>query len=338
MSDPPKTITAPTLGKIATRFRIPVAVLAFAVIYGVAGFTVLEGWSLLDSVYMTVTTLTTVGFGEIRPLSSEGRIFTMSLIVIGFFGLVATVGALADALVDGELGEALKRRRIGRAVEHLRDHYIICAFGRVGRSAAEELKEHGVPCVAIDMLDDLEPLMEEQGIPSIIGDPTNDDVLKEAGIERARGLICAVDSDAVNVYITLTARALNPQLSIVARASNPESVDKLYRAGANRVVSPYTLSGKRMAFLALRPSVVDYVDMITVAPDLRLDEIVIREGSHLDGRTVGDACAVHPGVSILALKKEGQELVPSPERGTPLSQGDLVVALGPVSSLSEMES
>jgi voltage-gated potassium channel len=334
----PPVSAAPTLGKIAARFRVPVAVLAFAVTYGVVGFILFEGWSFLDSVYMTVTTLTTVGFGEVRPLSSEGRIFTMSLIAIGFFGLVATVGALADALVDGELGEALKRRRIRRTVERLTDHYIICAFGRVGRSAAEELKEQGVPCVAIDTLVELEPLMEEQGIPSIIGDPTDDDVLKQAGIERARGLVCAVDSDAVNVYITLTARALNPNLSIVARASNPESVDKLYRAGADRVVSPYILSGKRMAFLALRPSVVDYVDMITVAPDLRLDEIVIRQGSNLDGRTVGDACAVHPGVSILALKKQGQDLVASPEQGTPLGEGDLVVALGPVASLSDMEA
>jgi voltage-gated potassium channel len=313
-------------------------VVGFAFVYGIAGFILIEDWTFLDSIYMTVTTLTTVGFGEIRPLSSQGRIFTMSLIAIGFFGLVATVGALADVLVDGELGEALKRRRIRKAVERLKDHYIVCAFGRVGRSAVQELRERGVACVAIDTLDELEPLMEEQGVPSIIGDPTDDDILKEAGIEHARALVCAVDNDAVNVYITLTARALNPKLLIVARASNPESVDKLYRAGADRVVSPYTLSGKRMASLALRPSVVDYVDMITVAPDLRLDEIVIRQGSHLDGRTVGDACAVHPGVSILALKKQGQDLVASPERGTPLGEGDLVVALGPVGSLSEMES
>lgn len=335
---PTTTATPPALGKVATRFRIPVAILVFAFIYGIAGYMLLEGWDLLDAAYMTVTTLTTVGFGEVRPLSNPGRIFTMSVISIGLFGLVATVGAFADALVGGELGESLRMRRMKRSVERLKDHYVICAFGRVGRTAAEELKEQGIPCVAIDTLEELQPLMEDLGIPHIIGDPTDDDVLKQAGIERARGLVCAVDSDAVNVYITLTARALNPKLSIVARASNPESVDKLYRAGADRVVSPYSLSGRRMAFLALRPSVVDFVDMVTVAPDLRLDEIVIREGSHLEGRTVGQACAAHPGISILAVRKPGQELAPSPRQDTVLGEGDLVVALGPVTSLSDMEA
>lgn len=322
---------------VASRFRIPVAILVLALVYGVAGFVILEGWDLLDSVYMTVTTLTTVGFGEVRPLSPQGRIFTISLIVFGLVGLASTVGAFADVLVSGELGESLRRRRMRRIVEDLKDHYVICAYGRVGQTAADEFREQGVPFIAIESQQSLAPLMEDEGIPYLIGDPADDDVLKQAGIERARGLVCAVDSDAVNVFITLTARALNPDLSIVARASDPDSVEKLTRAGADRVVSPYSLSGRRMAFLALRPSVIDFVDMVTVAPDLRLEEILVGHDSHLEGRTVAQACAGHPGVSILAVKKPGEELVPTPGQDTLLGRGDLVVALGPVASLGDME-
>lgn len=322
---------------VASRFRLPLAILAFALVYGIAGYRVLEGWGFLDSVYMTVTTLTTVGFGEVRPLSPEGRVFTISLIVFGLVGLASTVGSFADVLVSGELGESLRRRRMRRRIEDLRDHYVICAFGRVGQTAADEFREQGVPFIAIDSQQTLASTMEEEGIPYLIGDPADDDVLKEAGIERAQGLVCAVDSDAVNVFITLTARALNPGLSIVARASDPDSVDKLMRAGADRVVSPYSLSGRRMAFLALRPSVIDFVDMVTVAPDLRLEEILVVEGSHLEGRTIAQACAGHPGVSILAVKKPGEDLVPTPVQDTSLGRGDLVVALGPVASLSDME-
>jgi voltage-gated potassium channel len=323
---------------IADRFRFPLLLLGAAIAYGTIGYTLMEGWTLLDAVYMTVTTLTTVGFREINPLDATGRIFTITLMLLGVVILFAVIGVAAQVVASGEMGEPLRRRRMQRRIEALRDHYVICAYGRVGRAAAEEFQLQDVPFVVVEPLPELVPLMEEHGFPYLSADPTQEAVLKEAGIDRAKGLVCAVDSDAINVYITLTARVLNPKLSIVSRASSPESVDQLMRAGADRVVSPYILSGKRMAFLALQPSVVEFFDMVTVAPDLRLEEIVVRPQSPLDGSTVGDAYATYGNVTILAVKKMGAELIPSPAHEVRFAAGDLVVALGPVKVLSELAS
>ncbi|MEO7802898.1 MAG: potassium channel protein [Actinomycetota bacterium] len=323
---------------LASRFKWPFIILCVSTAYGILGYTLIEKWDLLDSTYMTIITLATVGFGEVHPLTDAGRVFTISLIMLGLTSLVATVQALAEVMATGQLFDALRTRRMHGKIEKLEDHYVICAFGRVGQTAADEFREQGAEFMAIEIDEALIPLMEEQAVPYIIGNPSKDSVLIDAGIERAKGLVCAVDSDATNVYITLTARALNPKLSIVARASNPESVDKLYRAGADRVVSPYALSGQKMAYWALRPSVVDFVDMVTIAPHLRLEEVEIGENSHLCGRTIDQACSTHPGVFILALKKQGQELQPSPRQDTTLNSGDLLIALGPNASLQDMNA
>lgn len=323
-------------GLLVRHFRLPGLLLAGALVYGTVGYWLIEGWNLLDALYMTVVTLTTVGYEEVHPLHTDGRIFTITLMLYGVVVLFTAIAVVAQLLVSGELGEPLRRRRMRKRIEELHDHYVICAYGRVGRAAAEELTQQDIPFVVCEPLTELVPLLEERDIPYINADPSEEYVLQEAGIERARGLICAVDSDATNVYITLTGRALNPKLSIVARAASPESEGKLLRAGADRVVSPYILSGKRMAYLAMQPSVVEFFDMVTVAPDLRLEEIVVRPNSSLDGKTVGEACADFGDVSVLALKKMGADLLASPDNGTELSAGDLVVALGPAKALGEM--
>lgn len=321
---------------VVTRFRLPVALLASALAYGVAGYVVIEGWSFLDALYMSVTTLTTVGYREVHPLSTPGRIFTITLVLFGVLILFAAIGSMAQLLISGELGQPLRRRRMQRRIDALKNHYVICAYGRVGRAAASEFRQQGTPFVVVEPQVSLVPLMEEHDVPYISADPTQEAVLIQAGIEHAKGLVCAVDSDAINVYITLTARTLNPKLSIVSRSSAPESVDQLQRAGADRVVSPYTLSGRRMAALALQPAVVEFIDMVAVAPDLRLEEIVVGAGSPLDGRTVGEATGERRELMILAVKKSGAELIPSPDRDLRLSAGDLVVALGPVPVLGEL--
>ncbi len=321
---------------MASRFRFPVMLLIGALVVGTLGYRLIEGWPLLDGLYQTVTTLTTVGFREVHPLTTSGRIFTMVLILAGVVTLFTSIAIVAQLIIQGELSEPLRRRRMERRIDGLRDHFIICAYGRVGRAAADEFKEQGEPYVIVEAQEQLERLMAEREAPYIVGDPSVESVLHEAGIERAKGLVSAVDSDAINVYITLTARTLNPKLYIVARASAPESVDQLYRAGADRVVSPYTLSGKRMASLALHPSVVEFIEMVTVAPDLRLEEIVVRRGSALDGKTVGAASNERGNVTILAVKKEGAELVASPDADLVLGAGDLVVALGPTKLLGEL--
>ena len=319
-------------------WRLPLLLIGSAVAIGTVGYHLIEGWSFLDSLYMTVTTLTTVGFREVQPLSTAGRVFTIGLIVTGVLTVFTTIAIVAQHIMSGEWSEPLRRRRMQRRIDDLRDHYIICAYGRVGRAAADELDEQGVPYVVVESQEALERLMEERGSPYIVGDPSGEAILHQAGIDRAKGLVSAVDSDAVNVYITLTARTLNPKLYIVARSSAPESVDQLYRAGADRVVSPYVLSGRRMASLAVHPSVVEFIDMVTVAPDLRLEEIVIRAGSPLDGCTVGSIAVDRADVTILAVKKSGAALVPSPDSELVLGAGDLVVALGPAKVLGELSA
>lgn len=319
-----------------SRLRLPFVILAAAIAYGVAGYMWIEGFPAFDALYMTVITLTTVGFTEVHPLSNAGRAFTMTVLFFGLGALVTAVSVVAELLVSGELGYSLRRRRMESQIDRLKDHYIICAYGRVGRAVAEEFREMGIPFLAIDVKEDLIALLQEHEVPFIIGDPAEEAILSRAGIERAKGLVCAVDSDAVNVFITLTARRLNPELTIVARAGSPETEDKLMAAGAHRVISPYVLSGKRMAFQVLRPSVVEFVDLVTLAPDLRLEEIRIGEDSHLVGRTVGQAEVTHPGINILALRNTEGTLEASPRKDAELHAGDLVIALGPTASLNDM--
>jgi voltage-gated potassium channel len=223
-----------------------------------------------------------------------------------------------------------------RSIGHLSGHYVICAYGRVGRAVMEELRRRGHTAVVIESKPELEPLLAEHGVRYIPGDPADETVLRQAGIERARGLICAVDSDAANVFITLTARALNPDLRIIARASERASIDKLVRAGADEVVSPYGLTGRRMAVLAVQPSVLEVLDLLNLGSDIRLEEVAVRAGTHLDSLTIAEARARYAGVAILALKKPGSEVSANPDHQVRLAPGDLIVALGPAEILNRM--
>jgi voltage-gated potassium channel len=226
--------------------------------------------------------------------------------------------------------------RVTRSIGRFSGHYVICAYGRVGRAVLEELRRRGHTAVVIGCTPDHEPLLAEQGIPYISGDPADETVLRQSGIDRARGLICAVDSDAANVFITLTARALNPHLQIVARASERASIDKLVRAGADEVVSPYGLTGRRMAILAVQPSVLEVLDLLNLGSDIRLEEVAVQAGMRLDGLTIAEARARYAGVAFLALKKPDSEVSANPDRDMRLAAGDLVVALGPAEILNRM--
>jgi voltage-gated potassium channel len=315
---------------------LPIGLLAFALVYGTAGYVVIEGFGVLDAVYMCVTTLTTVGFGEIHPLTPAGRAFTLSLIAIGVLAVFALIAVLTSLLASGQLGQLLARRGMRRQIDNLRDHFVICAYGRVGRAAADELTEQGADVVVIEIDPNLEQDMLEAGLPYLVDDPSDESVLDAAGVRRAQALLCAVDSDEINVYITLTARAMNPDLFIIARAARPESIEILRRAGADRVVSPYTISGARMASLALRPAVLEFVDMVSVAPDLRIEELVVGDGSRLASCSVREVCAPYEGVMILAVRQpSGDTLVP-PRADTVLSAGDVLIVVGPVKALAQL--
>jgi voltage-gated potassium channel len=321
---------------LASPTRLPVFALAFSLVYGTVGYVVIEDFGVIDAIYMTVTTLTTVGFWEIHPLDPAGRVFTLSLIVVGFTAAFTLLAVLTSLVVSGQLGRSFTRRTMRQRIEALSDHYIVCAFGRVGQAAVEELVAQGAGVVVVELDPSREPAMEEAGIPYLLDDPQKEDVLEQAGIERARGLLCAVDSDAANVYITLLARARNPDLFIIGRASSPESVEALRRAGSDRVVSPYRLSGTRMAALAFQPAMLEFVDMVSVAPDLRIEELVLGEQSPLAGATVREAASPYDGVMIMAVRSPDGALLVPPRADTVLNPGDLLIVVGPVDALNDL--
>ena len=322
--------------QILARSRLPVLVVTLAIVYGTAGFWLVEGKSLLDAFYATMLTLSTLGVEAGPPPGPGGKVFTVSLILFGVVALFTAIGVGTEVVASGELGRWLRMNRATRSIGHLSGHYVICAYGRVGRAVIEELQRRGYTAVVIESGPELEPLLEQHGVRYIPGDPADETVLRQAGIERARGLICAVDSDAANVFITLTARALNPDLRIVARASERASIDKLVRAGADEVVSPYGLTGRRMAVLAVQPSVLEVLDLLNLGSDIRLEEVAVRAGTHLDSLTIAEARARYAGVAILALKKPGSEVSANPDHKVRLAPGDLIVALGPAEILDRM--
>jgi voltage-gated potassium channel len=306
--------------------RLAALLLLGALAYGVAGYMLLEGWSFLDALYMTVTTFTTVGFREIRPLDATGRIFTLTVIAIGVALVLITVALAAQWVIEGQWGERTRRRRMQRRIDALSGHYVICAYGRVGRAVAREFEAEGVPFVVIDPKEDLIERMGQDAVLYLIEDPSEEGVLLRAGVQRAKGLVCAVDSDATNVYITLMARSLNPDLFIVARASERGSDKRLLKAGADRVVSPFVSSGRHMALVALRPRAADVVEVESAgASSLRLEELRIEAGSPNAGMTIAQAMGATP---VLAIRHPGGQITASPSPDLVLTAGDLVLMIG----------
>ncbi|MFA5889593.1 MAG: potassium channel protein [Actinomycetota bacterium] len=318
---------------ILHELRAPLAGLGGLLAYGVVGY-VAFGYSLLDAVYQTVLVVTTVGFlaGEV-PGGAE-KLFSASLAAFGVAVFLASLAIFTAALADGRIRQVSRRRRMQRQIDQMKDHYIICAYGRVGRAVAREFEGERVPFVVVDRLEDLEERMQSDGVRYVIGDPTSEAVLQSVGIDRARGLISAVDSDADNVYITLTARSLRANLFIVARASESAAADRLYRAGADRVISPYVSSGRHMAMLSLRPRVLDYLEITGRGDEkMRLEELQVEPGSALVGMSLGEACE---GATPLVVRR-GTTVLPRPTGDEVLQPGDVIVLLGEPRELRSVE-
>jgi voltage-gated potassium channel len=315
------------------RARWPLLLITAILLYAVLGYTVIEGWSALDSLYFTLQILTTVGFGETRPLDTSGKVFTITVIALGVAVVLITLSVLAVWIAELAAGDNGRRKRMAKRVQALRDHVMICAYGRVGRAVARELESQAAPFVVIDINEDLVGQMEQDGVAFLIGDPSEEHVLREAGVGECRALVCAVDSDATNVYITLVARSLRPDLFIVARASEAAAADRLYRAGADRVISPYVTSGRHMAQLSLRPRVIDYLEVSTAeAHPLRVEELRIDE--QLAERTVGE---VSGAATALAVGHADGGVTPNPDLSLRLRPGDLVILLGEQEALRPAE-
>jgi voltage-gated potassium channel len=304
------------------------------VVAGIVGYLSF-GYSPWVAVAMTLLTLTTVGFASGSHLSTGVLVFTAGLAFLGVSLFVAILGLAATAIVEGRVSLFSRSRRMRQRIDELRGHFIICAYGRVGRAIARELETEGVPFVVVDSKAELESDLERDGACYLIGDASDEAVLRQAGIERAQGLICAVDSDAENVFITIVARSLSPDLRIVARSALEQSADRLYRAGATRVVSPYVTSGRRMANLAVRPHVVEFFDIARAGrPGVRLEELAITEGSPLAGRSLQELRG--PAVPLLVRHPDGQ-LIANPTRELQLQPGDVLIVFGEVSDLNPLD-
>jgi voltage-gated potassium channel len=312
------------------RLRWVALLLLGVMAYGTIGYMVVEHWSFADSVFMTVVTLSTVGFQEVRPLTAAGEIFTITLIGLGVGIALVAISLIAQLVAEAEVTDRRGRKRMQRRIEGMRDHYIVCAYGRVGRAVARELEAAGVEFVVIDPLEAVQERMIADGVAYMTEDPSLEPVLSKAGIERARGLFCAVDSDATNVYITLMARSMNPDIMIVARASEPGSAARLERAGANRVVSPFVSSGRHMAIMGLRPEVLDALDSGSRAlSSMEVEERLVDEDSPFVGRALADADI---GAPVLALRRADGGVIPNPPGDQRLAAGDVVLVLGVASA------
>lgn len=312
------------------RFRLPGALLAVVIAYGVTGYSLIEGWGFLDSFYMTIITISTVGYSEVHSLSTAGRIFTSTLIVVGVGTMLFGFGVFAETLAENAFGSYRRDRLMERRLDQLREHFIVCGYGRIGAEIAAEFDEHKVQYVVVEKNEEPLKRLHDDDVLHIDGDASSEEILKQAGIERARGLISAVDSDERAVYITLAARALKPDLYIIARAGQRESIRRLELAGATRVISPYRMAGHRMAELAVHPSLVDVLDTLHHGEsEIGVEEILVGSNMSALGKSLADAGLVDPsGAKILALRRRTGHLLVNPSADVLLEEGDLVIALG----------
>lgn len=315
--------------------RIWLLVVLTTLLIGTAGYVVLFGWNLVDSAYMTVITMTTVGFREVRELVAwPERLWTMLLAVSGVGIIYGSIGIVAEAVIAEASSGRREARRMTEAVEALRGHFILCGYGRVGSTVARELVHSGQRLVIIDILPASLEDARHDGHLVVQGDATSDETLRLAGVERARGLVATIDSDANNVYVTLSARSMNPGLFIVGRANAEGSDAKLLQAGANRVVSPYTMAGRRIAELAIRPRVADFIDAALSHGELRfsMEEVEVAAGGPLDGRHVADLR--EDGIFTLAIVHGEGDYEPNPPPDRVLVAGESLVVSGSTERLT----
>ncbi|WP_081853884.1 potassium channel family protein [Candidatus Magnetobacterium casense] len=320
------------------RMILSLVLIVLILCLGTLGFVLIEGWSTFDAFYMVIITLATIGFQEVHPLSAHGRGFTIVLIFFGVGLLAYSVNVGLRVLLEGELQEVLGRRKLKKRIQEIKDHYIICGYGRMGRIICKELKANGIPFVVIDQSEEDERMKEEMLF--INGDATLDEILNEAGIDRARGLVSVLSSDAQNLFVVLSARVLNPTIKIVARAAEDSSEKKLLRAGADRVIAPYHIGGLKIAHTILKPAVVDFLEFATMSGniELQMEEVIVAEGSELADRVISDSgIGRNLRIIIVAIKRQGGKMTFNPTHNTFIMPGDTLIALGEVTRLKELK-
>ena len=329
-----------TRQQISRRVLILVCILLFVLLGGTAGYFFIEDIPPLDAFYMTLITITTVGYREVKELSQAGKIFTIFVILIGTGTAAYTLVNITEYALSGYILNIIGRTRMNRKLSSLNNHYIVCGFGRVGTEVAKEFINEKVKFVVIDSEEDVSACCEKENVPFILGDASKNEVLELAGINRARGLIAAVDSDVENLYITLTAKIMNPNIVVVARSDSEDNVEKLIKAGASRVINPASIGGRRMAEVMLHSTLTDFLDIVTKGDkiSMRLSEIEVRENSELSKMTIKEIRHLYkPNLLMLGIlcidgtfKEPEDSIIPLP--------GERVIALGKPEQLEKVSS
>lgn len=322
--------------------QVSLLMLLLLVVFGAVGYMLIERMTPVDALYMTVITISTVGFGEISPLGVPGRAFTTLLILTGVITATTALGNLASILLGQHLWQSLRERRMLEELDKLNNHYIICGHGRMGDQVARDLRDRGLPYVVVDRDPEHRANFLETNTLHLIGDATDDEALRSVGILRARGLVATLDNDPDNLMTVLSARGLNPDLLIVTRTTSHEAESKLRRAGADHVISPWQTGGHRLAMALLRPAVHDFMDLL-LEPEVNrgweLGQISIEENSELAGHSIAEAGLYQSSaVTVLAIRQADGEitLIPSPQRV--LRRGETIICVGPPGSIRRVET
>jgi voltage-gated potassium channel len=325
---------------VIRRITLIATLIGLTMCAGTAGFVLIEGYSPFEAFYMTLITITTVGYQEVRPLSHAGRIFNSFLILFGVTAMFFAVGAMTQTIIEFHLQDRFGKRKIKRAIMQMKDHYIVCGFGRVGRNAALELQRAGVPFLVVDRSEQRVARAAEAGMLAITADATRDETLREAGVERAKGFISALATDADNVFVILSAKTLNPHLNVVARASEEDAEEKLRRAGADTVFSPYSMAGNRLAQALVRPHVVQLLDFASKAAglDVMIEQVYVTVGSKLVARKLGDLRWSDAAVIALAIRKADGKMIFNPPAGLEIAAGDVLIVMGEQPNLRNLEN
>jgi voltage-gated potassium channel len=314
-----------------SKIKMALAILLTIFIIGTIGFHFIEGWSFVDSFYTTIATLSTVGYGDFSPDTTAGKFFTVFIIIFGVGMMFYTLVLLAETFIEGRVRNLLGRGKLEKIIEKMNNHYIICGGGRIGFLICRELMAGKMPCVVIDNNQEVIQKAQEEGFIYCKGDATQDKVLIAAGIKRAKGIICVLPTDAENLYVILTAKELNQKIYIMARSEEEESEHRLLRAGADRVMSPYTLGGVRMAMAILRPAMLDFIEITTSRQslELRMEEISICKNSQFISKTLEDSgIRKRYGLIIVAVKKDSGKMIFNPMANYIIEEGDRLIAMG----------
>ncbi len=318
------------------KLKVGIGIIISIILIGTIGYTIIEGWNLFDSFYMTLITISTTGFKELHPLSVPGMVLTIFLIIFGVLAIAYTGGRGVQILIESQV---LRRRRMNKKLEKLTNHYIVCGYGRMGRQICESLYEHKEPFVVIDNDSGLTEKMDEHNYIYINDNATHDDVLIKAGVKRAKGLIAVIGSDPENVFATLAAKELNKNIFIVARAIEEGTKSKLKIAGADRIVMPYELGSSRMVQLLLRPGVSDFVEGVVRSKnvDISLEEIIVQKNSKLAGLTLAESpLRSELNIIVIAIDKANNQFIYNPKSSTKIEVGDKLIAIGQIENLNKL--